>query len=29
VHALGCLPVLDLETEHPNLEEVFLTYYKK
>jgi ABC-type multidrug transport system ATPase subunit len=29
MHALGHLPVLDLETEHPNLEEVFLTYYKK
>jgi ABC-2 type transport system ATP-binding protein len=29
VHALGRLPVLDLETERPSLEEVFLTYYKK
>jgi len=29
VHALGNLPVLDLETERPSLEEVFLTYYKK
>ncbi len=29
VQALGCLPVLYLETEHPSLEEVFLTYYKK
>ena len=29
VQALGCLPVLNLETEHPSLEEVFLTYYKK
>jgi ABC-2 type transport system ATP-binding protein len=29
VHALADLPVLDLETERPNLEEVFLTYYKK
>lgn len=29
VQALGCLPVLDLETERPSLEEVFLTYYKK
>jgi hypothetical protein len=28
VQALGRLPVLDLETERPNLEEVFLTYYK-
>src|SRR4030043_2408465 len=26
VHALGQLPVLDLETERPSLEEVFLTY---
>jgi ABC-2 type transport system ATP-binding protein len=26
---LGRLPVLDLETERPSLEEVFLTYYKK
>ena len=29
VHVLGGLPVLDLETERPSLEEVFLTYYKK
>jgi ABC-2 type transport system ATP-binding protein len=29
VQALGCLPVLDLETERPSLEEAFLTYYKK
>ncbi len=29
IHALGRLPVLDLETERPSLEEVFLTYYKK
>ena len=29
VGALGQLPVLDLETERPSLEEVFLTYYKK
>ncbi|MFZ0534586.1 MAG: ABC transporter ATP-binding protein [Anaerolineales bacterium] len=29
VQVLGRLPVLDLETEHPTLEEVFLTYYKK
>ena len=29
VQALGRLPVLDLETERPSLEEVFLTYYKK
>jgi ABC-2 type transport system ATP-binding protein len=28
VQALGRLPVLDLETEHPSLEEAFLTYYK-
>jgi ABC-2 type transport system ATP-binding protein len=28
VNALAGLPVLDLETEHPTLEEVFLTYYK-
>jgi len=25
---LGRLPVLDLETDRPSLEEVFLTYYK-
>jgi ABC-2 type transport system ATP-binding protein len=29
VQALGCLPVLDMETERPSLEDVFLTYYKK
>jgi ABC-2 type transport system ATP-binding protein len=29
VQALGRLPVLDLETDRPSLEEVFLTYYKK
>jgi len=29
VQAIGRLPVLDLETERPSLEEVFLTYYKK
>jgi ABC-2 type transport system ATP-binding protein len=29
VQALGKLPILDLETERPSLEEVFLTYYKK
>jgi ABC-2 type transport system ATP-binding protein len=29
VHTLGNLPILDLETERPSLEEVFLTYYKK
>ena len=29
VHTLGSLPVLDLETERPSLEEVFMTYYKK
>jgi ABC-2 type transport system ATP-binding protein len=29
MQALGCLPVLDLETERPSLEEIFLTYYKK
>lgn len=28
VRALGRLPVLDLETTRPGLEEVFLTYYK-
>jgi hypothetical protein len=26
--ALGKMPVLDLETSHPTLEEVFLAYYK-
>jgi ABC-2 type transport system ATP-binding protein len=29
LQALGCLPVLNLETEHPSLEEAFLNYYKK
>jgi hypothetical protein len=29
VRTLGGLPILDLETESPSLEEVFLTYYKK
>jgi ABC-2 type transport system ATP-binding protein len=29
VQALGNYPVLDLETERPNLEEIFLTYYEK
>lgn len=29
VQALGRLPVMDLETDRPSLEEVFLTYYKK
>ena len=29
VQALGRLPVLNLETERPSLEEIFLTYYKK
>jgi beta-exotoxin I transport system ATP-binding protein len=29
IHALGGMPILDLETERPSLEEVFLTYYKK
>ena len=28
VRALGSFPVLDMETERPTLEEVFLTYYK-
>ena len=28
VRALGQLPILDLETERPTLEEVFLAYYK-
>ena len=28
VHTLGKMPVLDLETEHPALEEVFMSYYK-
>ncbi len=29
VQMLAHMPVLDLETERPSLEEVFLTYYKK
>ncbi len=29
IHALASLPVLDLETERPSLEEVFLAYYGK
>jgi len=29
VQVLGCMPVLDLTTEHLNLEDVFLSYYKK
>ena len=29
VQTLGQTPVLDLETEHPSLEETFLTYYKE
>jgi len=29
IRALGRLPVLDLESERPSLEEVFMTYYKK
>jgi ABC-2 type transport system ATP-binding protein len=29
VQALGHYPVLDLETDRPSLEEVFLTYYQK
>jgi ABC-2 type transport system ATP-binding protein len=29
VQMLGQMPVLDLETDRPSLEEVFLTYYKK
>jgi len=28
VQALSRLPILDLETEHPSLEDAFLTYYK-
>ena len=28
IQTLGTLPVLDLETEHPSLEEIFLTYYQ-
>ncbi len=29
IHSMCALPVLDLETDRPSLEEVFLTYYKK
>jgi len=29
VKALGDYPILDLETEHPSLEETFLSYYQK
>jgi len=29
IRSLGRLPVLDLESERPSLEEVFMTYYKK
>ena len=29
MHLVGRLPVLDLETQRPSLEEVFLTYYKE
>jgi ABC-2 type transport system ATP-binding protein len=29
IRSLGSLPVLDLETERPSLEEIFMTYYKK
>ena len=29
VQLLGHFPVLDLETEHPSLEEVFLKYYQR
>ncbi len=29
IRALGRLPVLDLESERPNLEEIFMTYYQK
>ena len=28
IRALADFPVSDLETEHPSLEEIFLTYYK-
>jgi ABC-2 type transport system ATP-binding protein len=28
IQALAALPVVDLETEHPSLEEVFLAYYE-
>ncbi len=29
IQALGHLPVRDLETEHPSLEEIFLAYYER
>jgi len=29
VQSLGHLPVLDLESERPSLEEIFMTYYQK
>jgi hypothetical protein len=29
IKALGSYQVLDFETEHPSLEEVFLAYYKE
>ena len=29
IQVLGCMPVLDLTTEHLSLEDVFLSYYKK
>jgi ABC-2 type transport system ATP-binding protein len=29
IHSMSVMPILDLETERPSLEEVFLTYYKK
>lgn len=28
IQTLGTMPIQDLETEHPSLEEIFLTYYK-
>ncbi len=28
IKALGAFPVSDLQTEHPSLEEIFLTYYE-
>ena len=28
IKKLGAYPVIDLETEHPSLEEIFLAYYK-
>lgn len=28
IRSLGSLPVLDLETERPSLEEIFMTYYR-